>query len=200
MSNLYHFKVIIPCDPNQTDRAVRYAAQEKGNFLIGTGRNRWPVLYRENGKPIFNEGYSFTYGKMDIIREGQDGAIITYGGMVAKAVKIAEEFSKKGITLKVVNMPCVLAVDEEMIGELIRLPFICTYEDHNIHTGIAPFIAQQLLKLRYKGRIESFGVKDYGLSGETEEVMVAEGLDVDSMVKALAGMVKKRRKTVKDEK
>jgi transketolase len=192
-SNLYHFKVIIPCDPNQTDRAVRYASREEGNFLIGTGRNRWPVLYREDGTPLFGDGYSFEYGKMDVIREGHDGAIISYGGMVDRAVKIAEEFAKKGIMLKVVNMPCVRAVDEEMLGDLAKLTFICTYEDHNINTGIAPFIAQHLLKLRYKGRMESFGVKDYGPSGETDEVMTAEGLDVDSMVKTLSGMVKKKR-------
>jgi transketolase len=192
-SNLYHFKVIIPCDPNQTDRAVRYASREKGNFLIGTGRNRWPVLYREDGTPLFGEGYSFEYGKMDVIREGHDGAIVSYGGMVDRAIKISEEFAKKEITLKVVNMPCVRALDEEMLGELAKLAFICTYEDHNINTGIAPFLAQHLLRLHYKGRMESFGVKDYGPSGETDEVMAAEGLDVESMIKALGKMVKKKR-------
>jgi len=193
MSNLYHFKVIIPCDPNQTDRAVRYAAMEKGNFLIGTGRNRWPVLYQQDGKPLFGEGYNFQYGKMDVIRDGLDGAIITYGGMVARAVKIADECEKKGVSLKVVNMPCVREADIVMLDELAKLQIIATYEDHNIKTGIAPFIAQQLLMRRYKGEMVSFGVKGYGQSGETEEVMVTEGLDVDSMVKALLGMVKKKR-------
>jgi len=191
-SNLYHFKVIIPCDPNQTDRVVRYAAKEKGNFLLGTGRNRWPVLYREDSKPLFGEGYSFEYGKMDIVREGQDGAIITYGGMVTRAIKIADEFEKKRVSLAVVNMSCVRAPDDEVLGQLVKLPFICTYEDHNINTGIGPFIAQQLLTRRYKGRMESFGVKDYGPSGETDEVMAAEGLDVDSMVKVLSGMLKRK--------
>jgi transketolase len=191
-SNLYHFKVIVPCDANQTDRVVRYAAKEKGNFLIGTGRNRWPVLYGDDGSPLFGGGYGFEYGRMDIIREGKDGAIITYGGMVTRAVKIAEELMKKGIGVKVVNMPCVREADDEMLDELAKLPFICTYEDHNIHTGIAPFIAQQLLKRRYIGTMEPFGVKDYGPSGETDEVMASAGLDVDSMVKALSRMVKKK--------
>jgi transketolase len=192
--NLYHFKVIIPCDPNQTDRAVRYAAQEKGNFLIGTGRNRWPVLSGGDGKPLFGGNYSFAYGKMDTVREGQDGAIITYGGMVTRAVRIANELAKKGVELKVVNMSCVKEADDEMLNELAKFPFVFTYEDHNINTGIAPFIAQQLLKRRFKGKMEPFGVKEYGPSGETDEVMAAEGLDVDSMVKALMGMVKRKRK------
>lgn len=197
MSNLYHFKVIIPCDPNQTDRAVRYAAMEKGNFLIGTGRNRWPVLYDKDGNPFFGEGYSFQYGKMDVIREGMDGAIITYGSMVARAVAIADEFVKKSVSLKVVNMPCVREADILMLDELAKLPFVATYEDHNINTGIAPFIAQQLLMRRYKGEMVSFGVKDYGLSGETEEVMAAEGLDVDSMVRALGKILMRKRRRKK---
>jgi transketolase C-terminal domain/subunit len=142
---------------------------------------------------LFGEGYNFTYGAMDTIREGQDGAIITYGGMVSRAIEVAEELAKKRIALKVVNMPCVKETDDAMLDELARLPFVCTYEDHNIHTGIAPFIAQQLLKRHYRGKMEAFGVKDYGPSGETDEVMAAAGLDVDTMVKALSGMVKKKR-------
>ena len=196
-SNLYHFKVIIPCDPNQTDQVVRYAAKENGNFLIGTGRNRWPVMSREDGTPLFGKDYTFDYGKMDVIRVGQDGAIITYGGMVTRAIKIADAFEKKGISLTIVNMPCVRAVDDGVLAELMKLPFICTYEDHNINTGIGPFIAQELLKRRYKGKMESFGVKDYGPSGETDEVMAAEGLDVDSMVKALSKGVKRKRRSKK---
>ena len=192
-NNLYHFKVIIPCDPNQTDRAVRYAAMEKGNFLIGTGRNRWPVIYGEDKTPLFAEDYNFQYGKMDVVRAGEDGAIITYGGMVTRAIKIAEELAKKGLSIKIVNMACVREIDDEILDELAKLSFVCTYEDHNIRTGIAPLIARQLLNRRFKGVMESFGVKDYGPSGETEEVMVAEGLDVESMVKALKGIVKKKR-------
>jgi transketolase len=115
--------------------------------------------------------------------------------MVTRAIKIAYEFEKKGVSLAVVNMSCVRALDDEGLGQLVKLPFICTYEDHNINTGIGPFIAQQLLTRRYKGRMESFGVKGYGPSGETDEIMAAEGLDVDSMVKALSKMLKRKRRS-----
>ena len=43
----------------QTDRVVRYAAGTKGNFLIAMGRNRWPVMYKTDKKPVFGEGYTF---------------------------------------------------------------------------------------------------------------------------------------------
>ena len=184
-SNLYHFKVVVPCDPNQTDRVVRYVAKTKGNFLVGMGRNRWPVMYNENRKAFFGDGYDFIYGKMDTIKGGEDGGIITYGGMVSRAVEIRDNLMKKGICLSVINMSCVREIDEGVMGELLKVPYIFTYEDHNLHTGIAPFIAGYLLKHGYRGRMESFGVKDYGTSGDTDEVFRVEGLDVELMTEVL---------------
>jgi transketolase len=183
--NLFNFKTIVPCDPNQVDRAVRYVAGTKGNFLLATGRNRWPVISSDNGKPFFSDEYTFKYGSMDTVREGHDGAIITYGGMVVRAIKIREELAKKGIALKVINMSCVHETDNEVMEETLKQPYIFTYEDHNVFTGIAPVITGYLLQKGYRGRFESFGVRRYGVSGDTEEVYAVEGLDVESMAETL---------------
>ncbi len=188
--NLYHFKPIVPADPNQVDRAVRYAAATTGNFIIGTGRSKWPVIRTEDGKLFFANGYRFVYGKMDVVREGKDGAIITYGGMVDRAMKIREIMRKKGRSLTVVNMPCVLEIDREVMEKVCSLPYIVTYEDHNPDSGIAPSIASWLLDHGFKGRMVRFGVKNYGLSGDTEEILKCEGLDVDSMAESLMEIMK----------
>ena len=47
-----------------------------------------------------------------------------------------------------------------------------------------------LLDHGYRGRMARFGVKDYGLSGETEDILKEEKLDVDSMVEALKKIIK----------
>lgn len=187
--NLYRFKVIVPCDPNQTDRVVRYAAQQDGNFLVAMGRNRWPVISDNDGKPVYGDGYVFEYGRMDLFGEGSDGAIITYGGMLAKAMQIQESLQKKGVNVVVVNMPCVREIDAAAMEKAMKIPVIITYEDHNVHTGIAPFIAQYLLKCGYKGRMESFGAKGYGASGDTEDVLKLEGLDVGSMTENIIKII-----------
>jgi transketolase len=122
---------------------------------------------------------------MDTVREGHDGAIITYGGMVVRAIKIREELAKKGIALKVINMSCVHETDNEVMEETLKQPYIFTYEDHNVFTGIAPVITGYLLQKGYRGRFESFGVRRYGVSGDTEEVYAVEGLDVESMAETL---------------
>jgi len=188
--NLYNFKTIVPCDANQTDRAVRYAAATKGNFFIAMGRNRWPIMYKKDGKHVFGEGYTFQYGAMDVMEEGRHGAIITYGGMVHRALKIRGKLAEKGLNFAVVNMPCVNEIDEKVMAGLVNLPCIVTYEDHNRLTGIAPVITAHLLKKGFKGTFESFGATQYGASGETDEVMEIQGLDVESMTQAILKIVK----------
>ncbi|MCX7965258.1 MAG: hypothetical protein N2596_01335, partial [Syntrophorhabdaceae bacterium] len=74
-------------------------------------------------------------------------------------------------------------IDEDIMKKVINLPWIITYEDHNIRTGIAPLIAMYLLKSGYRGKFESYGVKDYGVSGDPEEAYRHEGLDVETMEK-----------------
>jgi transketolase len=187
--NLYNFKTIVPCDANQTDRAVRYAAKTKDNFLVAMGRNRWPVIDRKDEKRFFGEGYNFEYGKMDMIEEGKDGAIITCGGMVARALKIREKLAEKGLSFAIVNMPCVNEIDEKVMAGLVNLPCIVTYEDHNRLTGVAPVITAYLLKKGFKGTFASFGATQYGASGDTDEVMETQGLNAESMTKALLKMV-----------
>ncbi len=190
-NNLFNFKVIVPCDANQTDRVVRYAAREEGNVLVAMGRNRWPVIVDEQGRPVFGQGYEFVYGKMDVLRRGEDGAIVTYGGMAARALQIAAALGAVGIDLSVVNMPSVQVTDDGVMEELCRLPYVITYEDHHVKTGIAPLIAADLLKRGFRGRMESFGVTAYGKSGDTDDVLRLQGLDVESMVGALRKIMKR---------
>jgi transketolase len=191
--SLYNFKTIVPCDANQTDRVVRYSAETKGNMLIAMGRNRWPVLYSEEGVPCFGDGYVFEYGRMNIMRKGKDGVILTYGGMVTKGLSICDKLKERDLSFGVINMPCVNEIDEDVMEGVIGIPLIVTYEDHNRQTGIAPVVMRHLLKKGFTGRFESFGTTRYGASGETDEVLADQGLDVESMTSALLTMVRGRK-------
>lgn len=188
--NLYNFKTIVPADSNQVDRAVRYAAATRGSFFIATGRGQWPTVLKEDNSFFYANGYKFVYGKMDVIREGTDGAIIAFGGMVSRALKIREMLEKKGKSLKVINMPCVKEIDEAVMKTVAGLRYVFTYEDHNPATGIGPTIASWLVENGFKGTMARFGVKQYGLSGETAEILKEEKLDPDSVADAISQIMK----------
>lgn len=182
---LYRAKTIVPADPNQTDRVVRYVAGANGNFFVAMGRNRWPVMYSAQDEPFFAGKYTFEYGKMDIITEGKDGAIITYGGLLSKALAVKDKLAAQGKQFTVVNMPCVDEEDEMVMAKLAGLPIVATYEDHNIKTGIVPVITASLLKNGFKGTFVSFGATSYGSSGDTDEVLSTQGLDVETIAKKI---------------
>ena len=55
------------------------------------------------------------------IRPGTDGAIIAYGGMLDRAINIRTALAQKHASLAVINMPCVAAVDEETMGQLLQV-------------------------------------------------------------------------------
>jgi transketolase C-terminal domain/subunit len=84
----------------------------------------------------------------------------------------------------------VTEVDEKVMAGLLGLKAIFTYEDHNPATGIMPSIGYYLLQHAYRGKVQSFGVKDYGKSGDTEELLKGEKLDVESMVEAIKAVMK----------
>ena len=181
-SNLYGYKLIIPADPNQTDRAFRYMVKEKGNFFLGMGRAKTPVIIDDNGNPIFAGDYKFEYGKADLLRDGDKGAIITYGSLIPRAIKAWEILKEKGILVKVYNMSTPKDIDTKMLKDSANTGLIITYEDHNVYTGIGTIIAKELFKNNIQTKLINLGIENYAYSGIPDEIYDCAGLSVERLV------------------
>ncbi|MCM8777520.1 MAG: transketolase, partial [Candidatus Omnitrophica bacterium] len=182
LRNLFGFKIVIPADPNQTDRVIRYIAGQKGNWFVGMGRSKTPVITKEDGSVYFDEKYEFRYGKADIIRKGEDGYIIAMGTIVPRAVKASEILKEKGLNIGVINISCPLVIDEDVMAEAIKTGLILTAEDHHIDTGLGMTVGMYLLEKKYIGRFIKRGISEYGSSGEPEYLFKKEGMDSQSLV------------------
>lgn len=181
LRNLYGFKIIIPADPNQTDRVIRYISDKNGNWFVGMGRSKLPVILKENGEIFFDENYQFEYGKADIIREGKDGYILSYGCMVYRAIKVHDILKRDGISIGIVNFSCPVVMDEEKIEMAIKTGLIITYEDHHIDTGLSSTVSLYLSEKNKNVKFVRLGVKNYGGSGNPDELFKREGLDPESV-------------------
>jgi len=190
MRNLYGYKIIIPADPNQTDRAVRYLATQPGNFLLAAGRSKLPAILSEEGEPFFAGDYQFEYGKADLIRDGEDGAIIASGGMVHRAVKAGEILRERGYRVKVINVSCLSKLDRSTLQKAAETGVVVTYEDHNIHTGLGSIIADFLAENSLNPRFRKLGVVKYSGSGKPDELFKLQGLDVETLVDTVARLIK----------
>jgi len=185
LRNLYGFKIIIPADPNQTDRVIRYIVDKEGNWFVGMGRSKLPIILKENGDIFFDENYKFEYGKADIIREGKDGYILTYGCMVHRAIIINQILKKEGINIGVINYSCPTTIDEEKIKIAINTGVLITYEDHHIDTGLASTISLYLTENNYNIKFLRFGVKFYGASGTPDELFKMQEIDPETVAKKI---------------
>jgi transketolase len=181
MRNLYHFKVIVPADANQTDRATRWAATQYGNILIAMGRSKLDVLSNTDGSLFYDENYEFQYGKADMLRNGDTAALLVMGTPAGNALKVTEILAKEGIHLQLWNVASPLEPDTEMLQKAAATGMIFTYEDHNPHTGLASQVIAKLNELRLFVPVIPFGVEDYACSGSSEDVFKYCKLDIESV-------------------
>jgi len=176
MGTLYHYNTVVPADPNQTDRVVRYAATHPGNFFIAMGRSKVPVITDENGEPFFGRNYRFVYGMHDRIRNGTDVAIVAMGGMVAKALETRTILEEKGISTAVYGVSCPLCIGPRFLDELSGHRLVVTYEDHDMDTGIGSKMAMATACFRRSINLRRKGVSGYGGSGSSEDLYRMAGL------------------------
>jgi len=182
LRNLYGFRLILPADANQMDRAVRYIFSRYGNYAIGMGRSGQPILVDEEGNPLFGGDYSFEYGKADVVRTGDRATIVTYGQMVHRAVEAWELLKKEGIRVEVLNMPTPLHPDREAIRKAAQRGPIIVYEDHNVHTGLGSVLADVLSEEGLCCPLKKMGVTEYAPSGVPDELYAMLGLSVQDLV------------------
>jgi pyruvate dehydrogenase E1 component beta subunit len=110
-------KVVIPSNP--------YDAK---GLLISAIRDNDPVffmehlnLYRSFRAEVPEGDYTVPLGKANIVREGSDVTIITYGAMVHTSLKAAEEIEKtRGTKVEVIDLRTLVPLDIETIVESIK--------------------------------------------------------------------------------
>lgn len=187
LRNLFGFRVIIPADPNQTYKAVCFAAENPGNFLVGMGRSKLNTIAKGD-KPFFGKDYTFKYGQVDVLKDG-DFAIATYGSMTARALKVAEMLEKEGIHAAVLNCSCPLHPDMEAFEPYLDSP-VFVYEDHNEFTGLAATLANKFADDGEGTRLVRFGVRGYAYSGTPDAVFKLLGLDPETVAENIKAELK----------
>ncbi|RKX54131.1 MAG: transketolase [Thermotoga sp.] len=190
LRNLYSYKLILPADPNQTDRVVRYVAKNKGNFVIGMGRSKVSIIKDEDGNPFFGDDYEFEYGKVDVVRKGQDAVILTFGQLLEKAVQVHEKAKERGISVGVLNVSCPFHPDVETIRREIEGKHVITYEDHNVNTGLGSIISDLIVSDGIKVKsLTKIGLRDYAPSGKRDDLFKWAGFEVDNLLGKISELV-----------
>lgn len=187
--NLFGFKLLCPADPNQTDRIIRRVINEEGNFFITMGRSVLPIIKKETGEIFYGTDYIFDCGKADLIRNGNDATVIVTGTPLGRAMKAIDRLREEGVFVSLWYVSSPLEIDPEMLEQAVKTEHIITIEDHNVNSGMGSIIADKLLELNLSCKLAKLGIKEYPVSGNSEDVYKWAGLDTDSIVRTIKQVI-----------
>ncbi len=187
--NYFRFSVCMPADPNQTDRIIRYVGGNPGNFFVGMGRSKTPVITDEQGNPFYGTDYVFTPGKGDWLRRGDAATIITYGAVTPKVIDAWQILKDEGISVGVINMASLLPLDNDILIEAAGKGPVITVEDHHVDTGLGVSAAAVFMDAGVTTKMKRLGVHQYGGSGKPAELYAQQGLDAVSIAKSVKDML-----------
>ena len=169
--------VMCPADDVEARAMVKAAYAYQGPVYIRLGRSAVPVFHQE-------EGYTFQIGKGEALTQGSDVAVIATGLMVERALAAGEALAKKGISARVINMPTIKPLDEELVLKAAKeCGRIVTCEEHSVIGGLGEAVCAFLSKV-CPTPVSRVGVEDvFGCSGPADQVLERYGLTADHIAR-----------------
>ncbi len=128
-------------------------------------------------------------GQAELLREGQDVAILAVGPLVYKALAAAELLAQNGVSAAVVNMRFVKPLAGEMIKNLLPVKLLVTVEENSLVGGFGSAVAEYLADSRHQTPLLRLGLPDEFIEqGTQEELLTLCGLQPQQ----LADKIKER--------
>jgi transketolase len=102
----------------------------------------------------------FRPGLAEILTEGSDIALLTYGFMLTETRKAVDVLQARGYSVRLLNLRTLKPIDEEAILEAVRdTSLVVTVEDHFLTGGLYSILAELLLRQRITARVVPFALE-----------------------------------------
>ena len=170
--------VINPSDGMSAKKLIKQAVAMEGPCYIRLGRAAVPVFYDDSAELIL--------GKGNVVKDGKDVTVVATGIMVNEAATAAQELSKDGIDVRIIDIHTIKPIDEEIIIKAAKeTGAIVTAEEHSVIGGLGSAVSEVVVK-NCPGRMEMVGQQDtYGDSGKPEELKKKYKMTAEDIVKAV---------------
>ena len=176
--------VLSPSDDVEARAAVIAAYNYNGPVYLRFSRLASPVFHDP-------ETYEFQIGKGEKLTDGYDIAVIATGLMTSEALRAAVLAKRQGISVRVINMPTIKPLDNELVLRAAReCHKIITVEEHSIIGGLGEAVCS-LLSEKCPTPERRIGVQDvFGTSGPAWDVLRKFGLTADHIAEEIRSFAK----------
>ena len=180
MRSIPGITVVSPADCGETIKAVFAAIEhDKSVYIRLTGGSPNPSIYLDD--------FDFTIGKANILREGNDLAIIACGSMVHNALEASDLLNNVNLKSSVIDMHTIKPIDTETIEKISTSHnLIVTVEEHSIIGGLGSAVSEFLTTMNQKPPLLPIGINDsYGTAGSYKSLLKKRQLLPDQIATAI---------------
>jgi 1-deoxy-D-xylulose-5-phosphate synthase len=143
------------------------------------------------GVPLDPDIKAISVGDSELLRDGDDVAIVAVGEVVHPAVEAAERLAADGISAAVVNARFVKPLDTKRLIPLIdRCGAVVTVEVHTGPGGFGGAVLEALAAADVEPLVRTLAIPDRLI--EHGSTLASVGLDADAIVRAVAELVRGR--------
>jgi transketolase len=184
----YETRLYFPADAAQMKACVEAVFHQPGLRFIFSTRSKVPNILDSDGNDFYGEGYTFTPGKDEVIREGTAGYIVSFGDALYRALDAVERLKQEGIDVGLINKPTLNVIDEEMLAKVGKAPFVVVVEAFNRRTGLGSRFGSWLLERGLTPKFAHLGTHKEGCGGLWEQFPY-QGIDPDGIMKKVKELV-----------
>lgn len=178
--------LMMPKDENEGQHMVKTALE----YNDGPIALRYP---RGNGIGVSldEEMVAIPIGTWEVLREGTDAAILTFGTTIPMAFEAAEALAQQGISVKIVNARFIKPLDTAMLHEFMQenMP-ILTIEEAVLQGGFGSAVLEFAANYRYSTLIDRIGIPDEFIEhGNVDELLAEIGVTAEEAVQRIEKLI-----------
>ncbi|HTY09895.1 MAG TPA: transketolase C-terminal domain-containing protein [Bacteroidota bacterium] len=167
MRGIPNMNVFCPADQVELVAGLPHILKDKSPWYI-----RFTAM-----EPVVNHYDQFAVGKAEILVEGMDIALLTYGFMNREAWMAKEILESKGFSVRFINLRTLKPVDEVTILSAAKeCSMLVTIEDHFLTGGLYSIVSEILVRYQRTAKVLPFALNGrWFRPGLLNDVLAYEG-------------------------
>lgn len=193
LRHIPHMVLMMPKDENEGQHMVKTALE----YNDGPIAMRYP---RGNGSGVEMDAEMkpLPIGSWEVLRQGKDATILTFGTTIPMALEAAELLASQGVDIEVVNARFIKPMDEDMLHALMKKGApILTIEEAVLQGGFGSAVLEFAADHHYKTAIDRIGIPDQFIEhGNVDQLLAEIHLTTEETVRRIKALLQKQVGTV----
>src|SRR5246127_4590665 len=177
---------MVPKEEDELADMMQTALEHNGPSAIRYPRGTGPGV---QAKP---QPAALPVGKAEVIRDGDEIAVLGLGALLPMATDLADALEADGRSAAVINPRFVKPLDREMLAHYARkVHAFVTFEDHVLMGGFGSAVLEALSELGFHTPVVRIGWPDRFIeNGKVEALRAKHGISVEAALEKLEPLLK----------